>query len=159
MYMIQKYHGTGAHAITEVLVKYRKCVEKLEELQARGKTCVGIDLTKEAPDGEGIVFVGANTYGKADVQRPEFVLRVRDLLGKNKSAKSSDFDCVKYVREALRVLEPIEPRREVTFLYKCAGEEVWHVKFDGPFDNCNPCLLYTSPSPRDATLSRMPSSA
>ena len=27
--------------------------------------------------------------------------------------------------------------------------------------NCytNPCLLYTSPSPRDATLSRMPSSA
>ena len=24
---------------------------------------------------------------------------------------------------------------------------------------CNPCLLYTSPSPRDATLSRMPSSA
>ena len=24
---------------------------------------------------------------------------------------------------------------------------------------CKPCLLYTSPSPRDATLSRMPSSA
>ena len=32
----------------------------------------------------------------------------------------------------------------------------------GPIDNpvlSNPCLLYTSPSPRDATLSRMPSSA
>ena len=26
-------------------------------------------------------------------------------------------------------------------------------------DKDNPCLLYTSPSPRDATLSRMPSSA
>ena len=26
-------------------------------------------------------------------------------------------------------------------------------------DMCMPCLLYTSPSPRDATLSRMPSSA
>ena len=26
-------------------------------------------------------------------------------------------------------------------------------------DECNNCLLYTSPSPRDATLSRMPSSA
>ena len=25
--------------------------------------------------------------------------------------------------------------------------------------NANSCLLYTSPSPRDATLSRMPSSA
>ena len=29
--------------------------------------------------------------------------------------------------------------------------------FDGP--SYNNCLLYTSPSPRDATLSRMPSSA
>ena len=28
-----------------------------------------------------------------------------------------------------------------------------------PEKNINPCLLYTSPSPRDATLSRMPSSA
>ena len=27
------------------------------------------------------------------------------------------------------------------------------------FDKLNDCLLYTSPSPRDATLSRMPSSA
>ena len=26
-------------------------------------------------------------------------------------------------------------------------------------DRTTPCLLYTSPSPRDATLSRMPSSA
>ena len=30
---------------------------------------------------------------------------------------------------------------------------------DPPGCDCNPCLLYTSPSPRDATLSRMPSSA
>ena len=31
---------------------------------------------------------------------------------------------------------------------------------DGCFQTCtNTCLLYTSPSPRDATLSRMPSSA
>ena len=26
-------------------------------------------------------------------------------------------------------------------------------------ENCNTCLLYTSPSPRDWTISRMPSSA
>ena len=30
---------------------------------------------------------------------------------------------------------------------------------DGWFIMWKPCLLYTSPSPRDATLSRMPSSA
>ena len=29
----------------------------------------------------------------------------------------------------------------------------------GAFDNNRPCLLYTSPSPRDAHESRMPSSA
>ena len=31
--------------------------------------------------------------------------------------------------------------------------------FDEPTSALDPCLLYTSPSPRDATLSRMPSSA
>ena len=29
----------------------------------------------------------------------------------------------------------------------------------GPFENFEACLLYTSPSPRDRTRSRMPSSA
>ena len=37
-----------------------------------------------------------------------------------------------------------------------AGLDVFEVE---PPDPNNPCLLYTSPSPRDATLSRMPSSA
>ena len=32
-------------------------------------------------------------------------------------------------------------------------------KFSSNISNTNTCLLYTSPSPRDATLSRMPSSA
>ena len=30
---------------------------------------------------------------------------------------------------------------------------------EGAYERCKACLLYTSPSPRDATLSRMPSSA
>ena len=38
------------------------------------------------------------------------------------------------------------------FLIGIFGEEIDYDKF-------NNCLLYTSPSPRDATLSRMPSSA
>ena len=36
------------------------------------------------------------------------------------------------------------------------SNETWA---DGAQDLINICLLYTSPSPRDATLSRMPSSA
>ena len=49
----------------------------------------------------------------------------------------------------------------------CGDAYVWNL--DGGNENCDdgdgintdicPCLLYTSPSPRDATLSRMPSSA
>ena len=44
---------------------------------------------------------------------------------------------------------------------KASGEQVGEVHgANKPLDpNYKPCLLYTSPSPRDATLSRMPSSA
>ena len=34
-----------------------------------------------------------------------------------------------------------------------------YVRKDAIIENIKGCLLYTSPSPRDATLSRMPSSA
>ena len=47
-----------------------------------------------------------------------------------------------------------------------AGETSWDIRnangnvvFSGSYEMGNDCLLYTSPSPRDATLSRMPSSA
>ena len=36
---------------------------------------------------------------------------------------------------------------------------VFSVSSDGSVSSDTSCLLYTSPSPRDATLSRMPSSA
>ena len=39
------------------------------------------------------------------------------------------------------------------------GEVVKSYSGDGTVDAYTSCLLYTSPSPRDATLSRMPSSA
>ena len=45
---------------------------------------------------------------------------------------------------------------EVKNLFATIGSEGPHLAFAGHTDVC---LLYTSPSPRDATLSRMPSSA
>ena len=35
----------------------------------------------------------------------------------------------------------------------------WYASAEAPNERFKACLLYTSPSPRDATLSRMPSSA
>ena len=46
--------------------------------------------------------------------------------------------------------------RSLAFHYRCGYELVGIQKEIGHVDDC---LLYTSPSPRDATLSRMPSSA
>ena len=43
-------------------------------------------------------------------------------------------------------LTPAEASKDATFVFACVG-------------NDNDCLLYTSPSPRDRTRSRMPSSA
>ena len=48
---------------------------------------------------------------------------------------------------------------------ECKEEILYQLTFPGPkrlfyvCDAIRACLLYTSPSPRDATLSRMPSSA
>ena len=50
-----------------------------------------------------------------------------------------------------------------SFDYKdCPGHPIWLEQDEwlgSPLTKQYPCLLYTSPSPRDATLSRMPSSA
>ena len=51
-------------------------------------------------------------------------------------------------RDLLYGIENLELREKLTQFYK----------LDYPA-NAQTCLLYTSPSPRDATLSRMPSSA
>ena len=56
--------------------------------------------------------------------------------------QNTNYDDVKQYR--------LDPEREQE-LVNCAGECT--------FCWANNCLLYTSPSPRDATLSRMPSSA
>ena len=57
----------------------------------------------------------------------------------------------------------IENEEHAIFMAKSIKEICNKVEIDvvykSSFDKANSCLLYTSPSPRDATLSRMPSSA
>ena len=47
--------------------------------------------------------------------------------------------------------DPLKPYLDI--------KEIIRVARQNDVDAIHPCLLYTSPSPRDATLSRMPSSA
>mgnify|MGYP003315857922 CR=1 FL=1 len=63
---------------------------------------------------------------------------------------------VKTYREAIIEAMMLEMRRdEKVFVI---GEDISGGRGCGDFEG-EACLLYTSPSPRDATLSRMPSSA
>ena len=63
-------------------------------------------------------------------------------------------------------------RRKANMIYEIASlikddpdtapvliEELVEIMFDEQIDHLEDCLLYTSPSPRDNTTSRMPSSA
>ena len=52
-----------------------------------------------------------------------------------------------------------EPAQLICMEYKGAAATSKPVVFVGKGVTFDTCLLYTSPSPRDATLSRMPSSA
>ena len=60
----------------------------------------------------------------------------------------------KFVDEALDILK-YQPQRGARMLEKVIKTALANAQDPDQ----NPCLLYTSPSPRDATLSRMPSSA
>ena len=48
---------------------------------------------------------------------------------------------------------------DVVMLSDFLGDVVWYENLDGNASMDQPCLLYTSPSPRDQRGSRMPSSA
>ena len=74
----------------------------------------------------------------------EQVFRNPDQFGLNRSAALQFVD----VAEAQALSDPCNPISP-DYLYR-AGEIARSIRT---------CLLYTSPSPRDATLSRMPSSA
>ena len=58
-----------------------------------------------------------------------------------------------------RVQIHLNHRKILAGIAQCIGAESQLINFTVALDKLSNCLLYTSPSPRDATLSRMPSSA
>ena len=63
--------------------------------------------------------------------------------------------------EEINVLDPVlfENNAHWEFFERLRKEDPVHLNQDDEFGRYWSCLLYTSPSPRDRTRSRMPSSA
>ena len=106
-------------------------IEKLSLKNFRGFEELEIDF----PEGEGglAVFIGENGSGKSSV------LEVITYLFINHYGR---------ILRSYRVHRVSESRQDKDLNIRVGSNK-----------SVNSCLLYTSPSPRDATLSRMPSSA
>ena len=92
-----------------------------------------------------------------------------DSYGLSKKAKESDADvivfaAVRFMAETAKILNPKKlvldpnPNGGCSLADGITNTDVINLRQQFP-DHTFVCLLYTSPSPRDATLSRMPSSA
>ena len=99
-----------------------------------------VSIVKHYLDGANV-----SDIAKALYRSPAFIKAVIERLGVPQKLPDTDYQGI---RESM-IPEPCVADEFET------GERVWSAR-----GNCIAiCLLYTSPSPRDATLSRMPSSA
>ena len=86
-----------------------------------------------------------------------YIPAVKDLTDELKTKEASSFG--KIIRVLLELVNDAEELAEVRNAFSQLDGMLNRVTQDGKTDDNRLCLLYTSPSPRDATLSRMPSSA
>ena len=69
-------------------------------------------------------------------------------------------NCKSVEEKISKAVNEISKERQVEAFYSIIDEtEPFEAEHNSPLVRALTCLLYTSPSPRDATLSRMPSSA
>ena len=85
---------------------------------------------------------------------PEFKPRQSFITKKRLREDEIDFDKLRSYR-----LDRVRKELEKNNLEACILFDPVNVRYALDTLNMSVCLLYTSPSPRDATLSRMPSSA
>ena len=83
--------------------------------------------------------------------------RALDVSERLVASHDDDRDAV--MLEAERLWREVKPVLASASASKCWYCETKQSRAENDVDHFRPCLLYTSPSPRDATLSRMPSSA
>ena len=87
------------------------------------------------------------TYDQSQVDRSELRLLKTELF--------SSLDITPLIGDTINKTIPVEVNAVISSLNELSPE----IKTDNEFNTFNTCLLYTSPSPRDRTRSRMPSSA
>ena len=125
-----------------------------------------------AASGEKI-RVGINGFGRIGrlVMRASLVRDDIEVVAVNDPFVTADYMAYMFKYDTVRTITPpppdpripnqnltlVEPRG--SFFNRDAREEEKYPKSRLTVSRRRRCLLYTSPSPRDATLSRMPSSA
>ena len=118
------------------------------------------DVFCDIPSGKVTALIGPSGCGKSTILRS--INRMNDLIEGCTLKGRVLFDGVDLYAAAV---DPVEVRRRIGMVFqqpnpfpKSIYENVaFGARINGYKGNI--CLLYTSPSPRDATLSRMPSSA
>ena len=122
---------------------------KVENIATRFRTQEGLvhavnGISFELKKGELLGVVGESGAGKSVTMMSLLkLLPIPPAEIVSGKAKFEGHDLLKLDLEKLR---------------KIRGGKIGFI-FQDPMTSLNPCLLYTSPSPRDRSLSRMPSSA
>ena len=126
---------------------------------------------------ENFYMLAKTMYGLEEVLADELKelgaqnIKILNRAVSFKGDKGFMYKCNLGLRTAIKILKPIKQFhvKDENDLYKKIKSIGWedYLDADGSLavsatlsgDTFTHCLLYTSPSPRDATLSRMPSSA
>ena len=120
--------------------------KELNDIHQEALANLGVDIRRdiriEKNDGSAIY---AYVQCKASVTAESTVMVV-GIMQDITERKSSE--------EAL-----VQSQAKYEDIFNKSNDPIYICTFDGKCEVFNDCLLYTSPSPRDATLSRMPSSA
>ena len=126
-----------------------------------GPIQIEVDLSDVRPVGETLKGFG----GMANpVKLKDLYGRVARLLNKAQGRRLTSVECCLLIDEAAVTIVAGNIRRSAGMRQFASDDQaaasskdnLWQQDEEG---NWRICLLYTSPSPRDATLSRMPSSA
>ena len=124
--------------------------QAVSKLQVHNQQIVVIDereISKEETKNSGVIFIEGDST-KDELLHEAQVSRAKAVI----TALPSDADNL-YVVLSVRQLRP-----DITIISRVSNESS-NSKLKAAPNTPNTCLLYTSPSPRDRTRSRMPSSA